>query len=172
MTESKPETLVFRRTPEGIEITLHRPPLWRRSKRRLVKFCLITGVVTLFAAAPPIALALYGESPSVTVVFPLVYFFAGLGAVASEINWDREVGVLTLGQGRLRILPDPQARPKEWKIEDLAAIRACPVKLDWELQIELRNGQVFRAFKGRSGAELQFSAGLLQADLAAAPRTS
>jgi hypothetical protein len=156
MTESKPETLEFRRTPDGVEITFLKPPLWRRSRKRLVIYVVVAGLVTLFAAAPPLALLLYGESPSVTVVFPLVYLFAGLGAVASEINWDRDVGVLRVSGGLLVVIPSPGATPREWKTAELAGVRACPTGKDWELQIELAKGQVFRASlaAGRPRAEV------------------
>jgi len=171
MTDLKTETLDFRRTPDGVEITLLKPPLWLRSRRRLTIVCIVAAAITLFAAAPPIVLAILGDNPSVTVVFPFVFLFAGLCAIGTEINWERQVGVVTVTDGTLTVLAAPEAPPRQWPVRNVANVSAWVYGSIWELKVELKEGKPFRAFKGRSRVELQFVAGFLRAALAP-PRPS
>ncbi len=166
MTEAKPDLVDFRRTPDGVEITLLKPPLWLRSKKRLITVCIVMAAVTLFAAVPPIVLALFGDGPSVTIVFPFVFLFAGILAVGTEINWERQIGVITMSNGTLTVLTGPMAPAWQWPVKNVANVSAWFYGSTWELKVELREGKSFPAFKGRSRLELQFCAGLLRAALA------
>ncbi len=166
MTELKPELVDFRRTPDGVEITLLKPPIWLRSKKRLVTVCIVAAAITLFAAAPPIVLAILGDAPSVTVVFPFVFLFAGLCAVGTEINWERQVGVITITNGTLTVLTGPMAPPNQWPVRNVASVSAWVYGSVWELRVDLKEGAPYRAFKGRSRLDLQLCAGLLRTALA------
>jgi hypothetical protein len=167
MTEAKPELMDFRRTPDGVEITLLKPPLWLRSKKRLITVCIIMAAITLFAAAPPIVLALFGDGPSVTIVFPFVFLFAGILAVGTEINWERQVGVITVTNGTLTVLASPSATPRQWPVRNVASIRPWVYGKVWELRVDPKEGLPYRAFKGRSRVDLEFCTGLLRPAMAA-----
>lgn len=166
MTEPKPDTLDFRRTADGVEITLLRPPFARKGRKALITACFVGVGIVVVAALPPIALSLFGEGPSVTVVFPFVAIVAGIGIVGAEINWDRQVGVVTITSGTLTLLLDPLAPPRQWPVRNVKTVSAWVYGNVWELKVEMKEGTPFRAFKGRSRVELQFCAGLLRAALA------
>jgi hypothetical protein len=166
MTEPQPETLDFRRTPDGVEITLRKPPLLKNGKRRFTIAALVSLGVVAVAALPPIALSLYGDDPSITVMFPFVALMAGAGILLTELNWDRQAGVVSVTNGTLKILLDPLAPPRQWPVKNVATVSAWIYDNIWELKVELKEGNPFRAFKGRRRLELEWIAGLLRAALA------
>src|SRR4051812_16228849 len=166
MTEPQPETLDFRRTPDGVEITLRKPPLLKNGKRRFTIAAIVSLGIVVVAALPPIALSLYGDDPSITVMFPVVAFMAGLGILLTELNWDRQAGVVSITNGTLTILLNPLAPPRQWPVRNVANVTAWIYDNIWELKVELKEGKPFRAFKGRRRLELQWIAGLLRAALA------
>jgi len=138
-----------------LTITLPPPPLWKRSKVRLLKACLAAGVIILIGASPPIALMLTTEDgPSVTVVFALVAIAVGAGIIANEINFDRQPATLRLSQGTLT-LTRGSAPTTTWT--EFATAEAA----EGELRISRKNGEVYRILKERSDEERRRVADLL-----------
>ncbi|MBV8879585.1 MAG: hypothetical protein JO332_06475 [Planctomycetaceae bacterium] len=144
---------------EPLTITLGLPPRWKRSKARLVRACIIAGVVFLIGAAPSVALVLTtDDGPSVTVIFALVALAVGFIIVANELQWDREPATITLTKEFLSVQRGTSA-PTRWAVPDIAAVRAT----DRELQVELKSGEVYRTLTGRSPDELRRTAEQIQA---------
>jgi hypothetical protein len=138
-----------------LTITLPPPPLWKRSKARLLKACLAAGVILVIGASPPIALMLTTEDgPSVTVVFALVAVAVGAAIVANEINFDRVPATLQLSNGTLT-LTRGSAKGTAWT--EFASAEAA----DGELRITRNNGEVFRILKERTDDERRRVADLL-----------
>lgn len=171
MTDFKPETIDFRRTPTEVEITLLAPPLLKHGRKHFITALVISCVIFLVGVLPPIALTLFGEGPSVTVVFPFVALLAVLGLLGLEFNFDRQPGVVSITNQTLTILTGPSAPSRQWPVRNVANVSAWVYDNVWELRVDLKEGKPFRAFQGRSRAELQFCAGLLRAALAP-PRPS
>jgi len=166
MTDPKPETLDFRRTPDGVEITLLKPPLLKGGRKRFTIACLVSLGILIVATLPCVVLSLYGDGPSVTVVFPLVALMVGAGIIATEFDWDRQTGMMTVTDGFLKILLDPMGPQRQWPVKNVANVSAWVYDNVWELKVELKEGKPFLCFKGRHRIELQFCAGLLRAALA------
>lgn len=136
-------------------ITLPAPPLWKRSRARLVKACLGAGLIILIGASPPIALVLTTEDgPSVTVVFALVAVAVGAAIVANEINFDRQPATLRLSQGTLT-LTRGTGKPASWS--EFASAEAVA----GELRVVRKNGEVYRILQERSDDERRRVADLL-----------
>jgi hypothetical protein len=102
----------------------------------------------------------------VTFVFPLVALVVGAGILATELNWDRQIGVVSITDGHLTLLRDPLAPARQWPVKNVANVSAWVYANVWELKVELKEGKPVCCFRGRSRVELQFCAGLLRAALA------
>jgi hypothetical protein len=166
MTEPKPDTLNHTKTADGVQIALLKPPLYRRSRSDLAKAICFSLVFFLVMVSAPVAMTVFTGNPHVTVLFPVVGCFTALMVLSSEVNWERESAVLEIAMGFLTFFRSGSDVPKQWPLGEVRSVRAWYLGLLWELQIELKSGEIVRVLKGRSRRELQLAASLLRSVLA------
>lgn len=166
MTEPKPDSLTFGRQADGVQIALLKPPIWKRSKRQLLMSFVVAFCIVFLAALIPVAMMMFtDDGPSVTVVFPMVALAVALVIVAGEVNTEREAAVLEITKGVLTLVGSRSA-PKQWETKFVRSVVARSLGVEWELEIQLKDGAAHRLLKGRTRVELQWTAGLLRAALA------
>jgi hypothetical protein len=169
-----PNTVTFRRFPDGFEIALLPPPRLKSTPKEFLgglaiaaafAICggLISGGIALFAKDSEgcvlgICILLGGGS---MLILPLF--------VVASFDWNRETAVLEARDGLLTLVRSGGAAPRQWSMADLATARSSPLNQEpvkWGLHLILKNRQTFTTLEGRRRVELDWIAGLLRAALA------
>jgi hypothetical protein len=158
VTEPKPDTLNYTKTADGVQIALLKPPIYRHSKGELVK-----------AIAAPILFTVFTGTPHIAIMFPVFGLFIAATILYQEVQWDRETAVLDLAKGFLTFVRSGSGISKQWAVGDVRTVRAWYLGLLWELQIELKSGEIVHVLKGRSRRELQLASALLRDALGKRP---
>jgi hypothetical protein len=169
-----PNTVTFRRFPDGFEIALLPPPRLRTSGKQLVASVLAGLVLVLIALAVVTAFRVLGQEDEgcllgFSICVPLGAVGMALLMVGSQFDWNRETAVLEARDGLLTLVRSGGAAPKQWSMADVSTVRSSPLNSEpvkWGLQLILKNRQTFSTLEGRRRAELDWVAGLLRAALA------
>jgi hypothetical protein len=163
VTEPKPDTLNYTKTADGVQITLLKPPIYRRSRSDLISAIGVSVGILLLMIGGPIAAAVTFEiARPFLVLTPIIGIFT-VGIILSQaVQWNRETAVLDLAQGFLTFVRSGSDIPKQWAVREVRTVRAWYLGLLWELQIELRSGEIVHVLKGRSRLELQLASALLR----------
>jgi hypothetical protein len=153
VTEPKPDTLNYTKTADGVQITLLKPPIYRRSRGDLVKAIAISTAFSTILIAAPILMTVFTGTPHVAIMFPVFGLFIAATILYQEVQWNRETAVLDLAEGFLTFVRSGSDISKQWAVREVRTVRAWYLGLLWEL---------VHVLKGRSRRELQLAAALLR----------
>jgi hypothetical protein len=174
-----PDTVTFRRFPDGFEIALLPPPRLKSSRGDLLGALLGASFLVLTAISVPIGMNVFRLNDGGCMFGFGLFFSAGLTLTAAlvmstQFNWTRETVVLEARDGLLTLVRSRGDAPQQWPLSAILSVRVWPTGSDdekWELQITLKTQRRFSTLEGRRKAEIEWVAGLLRSALAP-PRRS
>ena len=169
-----PDTVTFRRFPDGFEIALLPPPRLRTSGRELLGSILAGLLLVLIGGLVVLAIRVLAKGDEGCILgFSICFSLGALGTsllmVGSQFDWKRESAVLETRDGLLTLVQSSGQAPKQLPLADIASARAGPLPSEpvkWGLQILLKSRNALTTLEGRRRAELDWIAGLLRAALA------
>jgi hypothetical protein len=169
-----PETVTFRRFPDGFEIALLPLP-WLRSTRRsiagilLAASCLVAMGVFIVVGFNVFRLDDGGGIFAFGLFFCAVLTICAALLVGTQFNWNRGTAVLEAREGLLTLVHSRGHPSRQCPLSDISSVRVWPTGSNqeaWVLQITLRSRQQFSALEARRKSEIDWVAGLLRAALA------
>lgn len=165
-----PDTVTFRRFPDGFEIALLPPPRLKGTRKGLAWSIVAAGLIILGGFGLVAAFQRNSGSSSnfvLCVVIDVCILLSACAVILGQFNLKRESAVLEARDGLMTLVRSHGHVSRQFPLADISEVHVWPWDDGrWGLRIELKRGQRISTLDGRSKSELSWVAGLLRAALA------